>query len=129
MLSVGTSLLRSTVVIVIGGILGASLAFILRRTSAVVGAILGYAFISPVINGQLSGAGYTEVLSFLPDNNLMALIEGQKIIYGWPQWEDGKETRATEIVISASQASIYWLILLVVIVGIAWYTFKRRDLV
>lgn len=122
---------RGVLVGVTAVVVGFALALLTRHTIAAAGTVLGYLILSGVLAVVwLTVPSLSGVQRFLPENNLLALLLGEHTYYTFTQvaQPDGTyESSAVERVISLTQGGLYWGIVVVVLVGLTYVVFRRRD--
>lgn len=120
---------RGIALAVIGGVLGCTLAVVLRHTAAVVGVVLGYAFFQGLLGAFIRLIKAPALLAYLPENNLSVILSGQYTIQYYPDQvvATSEPIRPIEIALTWQHGLVYWGALLGGLVLTAWYLFKRRD--
>lgn len=119
--------------VVVGGIfavLGFGLALLTRHTIAAAGTVLGYLFLWFVVTllSQVIPA-LQVVKGWLPQNHMLAFLNdgysySTVVREVTPQ---GLSERQVEHTISFADSSIYWAVLLVVVIAGTYLVFRRRD--
>jgi ABC-type transport system involved in multi-copper enzyme maturation permease subunit len=111
---------------------GFGLALLTRHTIAAAGVVLGYLILSSVLAFVwFTVPALAHVQRYLPENNLQALLLGKHTYetYTPVAQPDGSfSENAVEHVISLTQGSIYWGVLVVGLTALAYLVFRRRDL-
>ena len=116
---------------VIAVVLGFGLATLTRHTIAAAGTVLGYLFLSFVLNivmGVLPGLQWLKRV--LPENNALALLEkGHRYVdYVNTQGPDGQyQYTETPHLITFGQGSLYWTVVVAALLTASYLTFRRRD--
>jgi ABC-2 type transport system permease protein len=116
---------------VIAVVLGFGLAMLTRHTIAAAGAVLGYLFLSFVLNilmGVLPGLQTLKRL--LPENNALALVEkGHRYVNFVNTQSPTGEYEYTESthLITFGQGSLYWTVVVVALLAVSYLVFRRRD--
>lgn len=122
---------RGVLVGVAAAVVGFALALLTRHTIAAAGTVLGYLIVSGVLAVVwLAVPALSGVQRFLPENNLLALLLGEHTYYTVTEvaQPDGTyESSAVEHVISLTQGTVYWGVVVVVLVGLTYVVFRRRD--
>lgn len=117
---------RGVVLALIGGLLGYTLAALLKHTAAVVGVVLGYAFLMSMVGGFLFMLDASWLRAYTPETNLMALLDG-RFVYNVVPVSVGSE-QTIEYAITWGQALGYWAVLVALLTAASWYVFRRHDI-
>lgn len=102
---------------VIGGLLGATLGFLLRSTAAALGALIGCWVLSPLLAVTLMDRGLSNLVAFLPDSHTKPLLLGRYDLFA-----DGT------LVITWVHSSLYWVAVIGSLSLVSLWSFRRRDL-
>jgi ABC-type transport system involved in multi-copper enzyme maturation permease subunit len=101
-----------------------------RHTIAAAGIVLGYLFVSFVLNILMSSIeSLQEIKRWLPENNVLAFLNhGQKYqVYTTTITDQGSQQDYVERTISFAASAGYWSVIVVVLVGVTFLLFRRRD--
>jgi ABC-2 type transport system permease protein len=121
---------RGVVVGAIFAVLGFGLALLTRHTIAAAGTVLGYLFLWFVVTllSQVIPA-LQAVKGWLPQNHMLAFLN-----HGYSYTTvvrevtaQGLNERQVQHTISFADSSLYWAVLLVVVIAGTYLVFRRRD--
>lgn len=121
---------RGVLVGIIAVVVGFSLAVLTRHTIAAAGTVLGYLFLSFVYAIVKYAVPSLQGLQrLLPENNALALLNHSATYTTFTRVvsADGSDEEAVEHVISFAQASLFWAVVLVVLLAASYLVFRRRD--
>lgn len=122
---------RALLIALVAVVLGFGLAMLTRHTIAAAGTVLGYLFLSFVLNIVMNLLPALQALKrVLPENNALALLSnGYKYVnYVNTEGPDGQyDYVETEHVITFAQGSLYWGVVLVAVLVVSYLVFRRRD--
>jgi ABC-2 type transport system permease protein len=121
---------RGILVGMICAVIGFCLALLTRHTIAAAGTLLGYLFVSFVLNGLSSViSGLQQFKPFLPQNNLAAFLNHGYTYteYDTTVTDQGLGTNGVERTITFAHSAGYWAVIVIVLVGLSLMVFRRRD--
>jgi len=122
---------RGILIGVIAVVVGFGLAMLTRHTIAAAGTVLGYLFLSFVLNILMDPLPALQRLKpLLPENNALALIEkGHHYVdYVNVQGPDGQyQYTETPHVITFGEGGLYWAVVVAVLLAVSYLVFRRRD--
>jgi ABC-2 type transport system permease protein len=121
---------RGAAVAVALAAVGFCVGLISRHTAAAIGVLLGYLFIWFVRSGLLGELSFAQRLTpWTPEANLQAIVENGHT-YAVPIRRlaaEGEVVDTVERTISLTHGSVYWAVLLVVVIVGSLLVFRRRD--
>jgi len=123
---------RGLLLAVIAVVVGFTLAMLTRHTIAAAGAVLGYLFLSfvlQIVMGALPGLQAVKRLQ--PEYNALAVLQHgyHYVDYVNVQGPNGQyDYTETPHVITFGASSLYWAVVLVVLLAVSYLAFRRRDL-
>jgi ABC-2 type transport system permease protein len=121
---------RGAAIGVIGAVLGFALAMLTRHTIAAAGTVLGYLFLAFVLNIMTQAIESLQgLIRWLPESNLLAVLNHG---YHYQTYvshitQQGNESTAVDHLLSFTQASVYWSVIVVAVVAGTFALFRRRD--
>lgn len=121
---------RGVLIGVIAVVVGFSLAMLTRHTIAAAGTVLGYLFLSFVLAiAMYAVPALQRAQRFQPENNALALLNHGHRYYSTVRvaTPDGTEENEVEHLITLAQSSVYWVIVLAVLLAGSYLVFRRRD--
>jgi ABC-2 type transport system permease protein len=121
---------RGLVIGVIGAVLGFALALLTRHTIAAAGTVLGYLLVAFVVNILTQAIMSLQgLIRWLPENNVLAFLNHgyTYTTYTNTITPDGMQQTAVEHTLSFAASSIYWSVIVVVVVAGTYLLFRRRD--
>lgn len=121
---------RAVAVITLAGTVGATIAFLTRRTIAAVGIIGGYLVVSLISQVFSQTSWYEYVIPWLPESNVLAVLMAD---YGYTVFRtsvtaDGISGEPVEMVLHWERGLVYVLVGTAALVVASLVTFRRRDL-
>ena len=122
--------LRGSVIGVIGAVLGFALAMLTRHTIAAAGTVLAYlllAFVFSILTQLI--ASMQALKHWLPENNVLAFLNDGYTYQNFvnvitPQ---GTQQDYVSRTISFADSSLYWSVIIVLVVAGTFLLFRRRD--
>lgn len=121
---------RGVLLGVIAVVIGFSLAMLTRHTIAAAGTVLGYLFLSFVLTIVMFAVpALQRVQRVQPESNALALLNHGHTYTTFTRvaTSDGSDEQAVEHVISFAQASVFWVVVLAVLLAASYLVFRRRD--
>ena len=121
---------RGVLIGIIAVVVGFSLALLTRHTIAAAGTVLGYLFLSFVYAiVKYSVPSLQKLQRLQPENNALALLNHGHTYVSTVRvvTPDGYSENEIEHVITFAQASVFWLVVLAVLLGVSYLVFRRRD--
>lgn len=121
---------RGVVITAIAALAGFAIALLTRHTIAAAGIVLGYLFVSFVLQGFMSSvAALQKVKPYLPENNALAFLQHGYTYenYANKVTEHGMEYESITKTITFAHSATYWSVLVVLAVALTFWVFRRRD--
>lgn len=121
---------RGVLVGVIGVVIGFTLAMLTRHTIAAAATVLGYLFVSFVLAiVMLVVPSLQRIQRLTPENNALALLQHGRHYTTTVRsvTASGPDEEQVDHVITLAQASVYWLVVLLVLLAASYLVFRRRD--
>ncbi|WP_375423204.1 ABC transporter permease subunit [uncultured Friedmanniella sp.] len=121
---------RGIVIGLVAVVIGFSLAMLTRHTIAASGTLLGYFFLRFVFTIVMYAVPVLQQgQRFMPENNALALLNHGATYTTEVRvaTADGVEVNTIEHTITLAQASVYWVVLVVVLLAVSYLVFRRRD--
>jgi ABC-2 type transport system permease protein len=121
---------RGSAVGVIGAVVGFALALVTRHTIAAAGTVLGYLLLAFVLSAfTQSIAALQGLIPWLPENNVLAFLDHGYTYQTYVNTitDQGTEQTSVEHTLTFAHSSIYWAVIMVVLVVGTLLLFRRRD--
>jgi ABC-2 type transport system permease protein len=121
---------RGVAIGVIGGVLGFVLALVTRHTIAAGATVLGYLLVTWVVAAFAYSIEWLQKLKpWLPEYNVLAFLNHgyEYQVYVNTVTAQGLEQTSVDRTISFAHSAGYWSVIVVVVVGLAYLVFRRRD--
>ncbi len=116
---------------VVAVLVGFGIAMLTRHTIAAVGAVLAYLFLSFVYNILVFSVPAVQGLQrVLPENHALSLLNHGHVYVSYdnrPSSDGTYQQMPVEHTITFAQSSLYWVVVLGVLLGVAFVVFRRRD--
>ncbi len=121
---------RGVLIGIIAVVIGFSLAMLTRHTIAAAGTVLGYLFLSFVLGIVMYAVPVLQkVQRFQPETNALALLNHGHSYYSTVRVStpDGIQEDQIEHLITVGQSSVYWVVVVAVLLTVTYVVFRRRD--
>lgn len=120
---------RGILVGLFGGLVGFTLAALVRHTAVVVTISLGYAFFHTSVDMFVHLFNAPWLYRVVPHTNLFAILSGEVRYSYWPDaGPTGVQPEPTIVFLTWADGIIYWASLLALLGGLSWYVFQKRSL-